>query len=302
MSKKSLFLTLFIFSILSHFSLFSDDLTRERVRLIESQAEEVGVHKIDTFKRVFAYHDEVNDALIERTGIAPDFYALSFQTKKINTFVLNNKEPYMILEENPGNDYLFTIPVIYDYCVMISRIDDRLELQNDIQNKTYATFKSDIISGEWCRELGLSRFDDDNLLGSSAFQKIVDGKADLIFMPQKLAQVIIDLMDFRDELYVSRPLFEISYRFAFKTEHKKEWEELNNALVDMINNGELSKICKKYNLPLSVAAPKNIQRELMLYVIVFLIVVLVIESFLLHASLKKKRDTLTDAFLQEQFQ
>ncbi len=292
MKVRFIFFTLLFFS-LSPF--FSDDLTRERVRLIESQAEEVGVQKIDTFKRVFAYHDEVNNAIIERTGIEPDYYALSFQTNKLNSFVLNNRDPYMIIEEHPGDDYLFTIPVIYDYCVMISRIDDRLELLNDIQNKTYATFKSDIISGEWCRELGLSRFDDDNLLGSSAFQKIVDGKADLIFMPQKLATVIIDLMDFRDELYVSRPIFEISYRFAFKAEHKKEWEELNSILVEMIHNGELSKLCKKYNLQLSLSAPKNIQRELMFYVIIFLIIVLLLETFILMASLKKKRNDVENS-------
>lgn len=266
---------------------FSDDLTRERVLLLENQALNVGVGKIDTYQKVFACHDDMYYAVVDRTGIYPDYYALSFKTSQDNKFVLSKSDPYRIVEEFPGDKYLFTVPVIYDYCVMISRIEDKLEVQNDIQNKTYVTFKSDILSGSWCKEFGLTRFDQDNLLGASAFQKIVDGEADLIFMPERLARVIIDFMDFRDQLYVSRPFFEISYRFAFTSDHQDSWVKLNAALVDMINSGELEEICHQNGVSQSLVPKKNIQRELMSYVILFLIATMIVNIAIVIISLRK---------------
>ena len=107
-----------------------------------------------------------------------------------------------------------------------------------------------------------------------------------MFMPKRLAEIVFDIMNYYDELYMSRPFFEFSYCFAFEKEKYEQWENVNKVIIDMIQSGELEKICKKYGLSQSFKVSKNIQRTLLFYVIIFLLIALLVNAFILVSAIK----------------
>ena len=266
---------------------FSDELSAKRSKMLEDQAEAIGITNIDTYKRVFAANMELYRVIASKTGTVSDFYGLSFhnQNKDYHHLVKRN-DNFSVTDYHPENDYLFTVPVIYDYCVMISRISEQLEVTNDIEDKICATFSSDIITGEWCKDMGITKYDRDNVLASSACQKILTGEADFMFMPQRLAEIVFDIMNYGDDLYMSRPFFEFSYCFVFEKNQIEQWEIVNNVIIDMIQSGELETICNKYGLTQSFTTSENIQYSLLFYVIIFLLIALGINILILLLTVK----------------
>lgn len=276
MKKIKSFLFLFIFVFGSILNVCADELTPVRVKMYEEHANEVGISNIDTYKRVFAVNSEIEHSVAEKTGFPPDYFGLIFETHRINQYVINKGEPFKVVDYQPEEKYFFSIPVIYDYIVMISRKEERLDLSNNITDKICATFPSDIVTGDWVKELGITKFDRNNAIASSACQKIIDKEADIMFLPERLAKVVFDIMDFSDKLYMTRPLLEISYRFVFDKDKQLECEITNSEIIEMIENGEFQEVCKKYGLSQSLNDPKRVQQKLLRYVIMFLVIALFI--------------------------
>ncbi len=288
MKKFKFVLSAAVFFLCGNFFVFSDTLSAARVCMLENQANSVGIANIDTYKRVFALHNEIYRAVLERTGICPDYFGLSFEAKKSNNYVISKTEPFRIVDYNPEGDFLFTVPVIYDYVVMVSRKSDSLEVTQNIEEKVCATFSSDIVTGDWVRDYGVRKFNRNAFIASSACQEIIEGRADIMFLPKKLAEVVFDMMMFKDELYMSRPIFEISYRFVFDSDRTEECEATNIKVVEMIENGTLQAICQNVGLLQSLRPPKNIQRRLLFCVIIFLVVALIANVVILAGLFEKR--------------
>ena len=287
MKKKMILASIFLLGfVISPF--FGDELSAKRSKMLEEQAERIGIANIDTYKKVFAANMELYRVIATRTSTISDYYGLSFKTgNKEYHHLLKRKDTFSVIDYHPEDEYLFTVPVIYDYCVMISRKSEQLEITKEIEDKVCATFVSDLITGDWCRDLGIKKYDRDNVLASSACQKIINGEADFMFMPERLAEIVFDIMNYRDELYMSRPFFEFSYSFVFEKDKISQWENVNNVIIDMIESGELDSICKKYGLTQSYSVSKNIQRSLLLYVIIFLLIALCINVLILALTMRK---------------
>ncbi len=293
-----LFFPVFLMTAFS-FYVSADELSRERVRMLERQSIAAGISSLDTYKRVFGAFEYLNRDISIKARVYPDYFGLSFETEKQNAYVFSRRSPFKVLDYSAAENYLFTIPVIYDYAVIVSRKSEQIEIsdniENAIENKICATYPSDILTGDWVSEFGITEFNSEGLLASSACQKIIDREADIVFLPQRLAELIFDMMGFHDELYISRPLFEISYRLAFSEERASEYEIMNSKILEMIEKGELQKLCKKYGLHQSLKSPAGVQKRLLFYVIVFLFAFLVFNFIIFVKVIKKYKEIKEEA-------
>lgn len=288
-----LFFPVFLMTAFS-FYVSADELSRERVRMLERQSIAAGISSLDTYKRVFGAFEYLNRDISIKARVYPDYFGLSFETEKQNAYVFSRRSPFKVLDYSAAENYLFTIPIIYDYAVIVSRKSEQIEISDDIENaienKICATYPSDILTGDWVSEFGITEFNSEGLLASSACQKIIDKEADIVFLPQRLAELIFDMMGFHDELYISRPLFEISYRLAFSEERASEYEIMNSKIFEMIEKGELQKLCKKYGLHQSLKSPAGVQKRLLFYVIVFLFAFLVFNFIIFVKVIRKYKE------------
>lgn len=291
-SFRLFFLVFFMIAVPSCF--YADGLSRERVRMLERQSIAAGITSLDTYKRVFGAFEYLNRDISIKARVYPDYFGLSFETEKQNAFVISRSSPFKVLDYSADKKYLFTIPLVYDYAVIVSRKSEQIEvsdnIENAIENKICATYPSDILIGDWVSEFGITEFNREGILASSACQKIIDNEADIVFLPQRLAELIFDMMGFHDELYISRPLFEISYRLVFSEEREAEYETMNLKILEMIENGELQKLCKRYGANQSLKSPAGVQKRLLFYVIVFLFAFLVFNFIIFVKVIRKYKE------------
>lgn len=291
-SFRLFFLFFFMIAVPSCF--YADELSRERVRMLERQSIAAGITSLDTYKRVFGAFEYLNRDISIKARVYPDYFGLSFETEKQNAFVISRSSPFKVLDCSADEKYLFTIPLVYDYAVIVSRKSEQIEvsdnIENAIENKICATYPSDILAGDWVSEFGITEFNREGILASSACQKIIDNEADIVFLPQRLAELIFDMMGFHDDLYISRPLFEISYRLVFSEEREAEYETMNLKILEMIENGELQKLCKRYGANQSLKSPAGVQKRLLFYVIVFLFAFLVFNFIIFVKVIRKYKE------------
>ena len=96
MNKIKSFVVVLVF-VLSKSALFfaacvSGDCVAARVKMLEEQAKIVGILNIDTYKRAFGVHHELAQIISERAGVSPEYYGISFETKKMNQYVIGKKK------------------------------------------------------------------------------------------------------------------------------------------------------------------------------------------------------------------
>lgn len=95
MNKIKSFVVVLVF-VLSKSALFfaacvSGDCVAARVKMLEEQAKIIGILNIDTYKRAFGVHHELAQIISERAGVSPEYYGISFETKKMNQYVIGKK-------------------------------------------------------------------------------------------------------------------------------------------------------------------------------------------------------------------
>lgn len=196
----------------------------------------------------FGPHEEIAELVSNKTKIPIEYKGLSFYTDRFYFSVLDSNLNFLQSVQRDSDDYIYSIPYIYDDCVMVSRVDSSIEVLMNYENKRFSTLKNNPLGTIWAEEFGIENFDDSSNSVADVFYMIVQGASDYTFVPSRLAYLLRDELGFTEELTISHPMFGIEYRFVMPKSDYKDIEVINSAIIEMLDFNELDDIYLKYGL------------------------------------------------------
>lgn len=203
---------------------------------------------MNSIRTYFGPHKEIAELIYKKTGIKIEYTGLTFFIDKIYLSVMDANLSFLESTKMDSHDYIFTIPYIYDDCVMVSRTEKSMDVIMNYENKRYITYRDNPFGDELAEAFGIEYYDDSCASVADAFAQIVRGDSDYTFVPSRLAYLLREELDFTDVLTISHPIFGIEYRFIMKENDFEKLELVNEALMEMLESGEIDSVYLKFGL------------------------------------------------------
>lgn len=206
------------------------------------------VDNLNSITTFFGPHEEILKLVSQKSGFKIKYCGLSFFTDELNFSVLDTGLNYLAKENQAEEAYIYSVPYIYDECVMVSRVDENVEVLLDYENKKFLTFKTDPLGKKWTTGFGIENYDDSYSSAAEVFFSIARGCGNYTFISSRLAYLLRDELGLSDVLTISHPIFGINYRFVMEKKDYREMEKLNTILIEFLDSEEIKDIYLKYGI------------------------------------------------------
>ena len=211
-------------------------------------AEDYNSSFYNSVRMFYGPHAEIADLVSKKTGIPIEYLGLTFYTDSFHFSVLDTNLLFKESSFFGSNEYIHSIPYIYDDCVMVSRPEDSVDVLMNYEKRRFITYKDNPFGREWAEPFGIRNYNDCCNSVAEVFYKIANNQADYTFISSRLAYLLRDELGFNEELAISHPVFGIEYRFVTKTEDYHNIEAINTAIIEMLEFNEIDDIYLKYGL------------------------------------------------------
>ena len=196
------------------------------------------------------FHEEIKNRIEAELKVPVEYLAISLDEYRSNPVFLYDvyKDTSMNpISESEKDEFLISLPYIWDYAVIISRKDenDWLDPNMNLEEKKYITISGNITSEKYLmskkQKLSYNITTDTNPFNS--FSKIFKEEADFTILPSRVAEMLLQITSMKNELAVSgtpdNTILKFSYRFAIKKSDMDSFIKLNDTISKMYKNGPL---------------------------------------------------------------